>query len=68
LHPNRSLAGLGSAGKIDSSPSPRIRGMKLKWIYWVLTGLLAAFYLGGGTLYASNISGVTSQNKCDSIE
>jgi len=24
--------------------------MKLKWIYWVSTGLLAAIYLGGGTL------------------
>jgi hypothetical protein len=42
--------------------------MKLKWIYWVSTGLLAAIYLGGGTLYLSNISGVTSRNKCDSIE
>jgi len=30
--------------------------------------LLAAIYLGGGTLYLSNISGVTSRNKCDSIE
>jgi hypothetical protein len=37
--------------------------MKLKWIYWVSTGLLAAIYLGGGTLYLSNISGVTSRNK-----
>jgi hypothetical protein len=41
--------------------------MKLKWIYWVSTGLLAAIYLGGGTQYLSNISGVTSRNKCDSI-
>jgi hypothetical protein len=40
--------------------------MKLKWIYWVSTGLLAAIYLGGGTLYLSNISGITSRNKCDS--
>lgn len=39
--------------------------MKLKWIYWVSTGLPAANYLGGGTLYLSNISGVTCRNKCD---
>jgi hypothetical protein len=34
--------------------------MKLKWIYWMPTGLPAAIYLGGGTLHLSNISGVTS--------
>jgi hypothetical protein len=42
--------------------------MKLKLIYWVSTGLLAAIYLGGETLDLSNISGVTSRNECDSIE
>jgi hypothetical protein len=31
--------------------------MKLKWIYWVSTGLLAAIYLGGGTLYLFDARG-----------
>lgn len=32
--------------------------MKLKWVYWISTGLLTAIYLAGGAMYLSNISGV----------
>lgn len=32
--------------------------MKLKWIYWIATGLLALIYLAGGTYYLSDIAGV----------
>jgi hypothetical protein len=32
--------------------------MKLKWVYWISTGLLSAIYLGAGVFYLSNIAGV----------
>lgn len=32
--------------------------MKLKWIYWAATGLLALIYLAGGAYYLSDIAGV----------
>ncbi|ENN83862.1 hypothetical protein RHSP_41591 (plasmid) [Rhizobium freirei PRF 81] len=32
--------------------------MKLKWIYWTATGLLALIYLAGGAYYLSDIAGV----------
>ena len=44
------------------------RGMKLKWIYWVSTGLLAAIDLGGGTLYRPTSPVSLLEINCDSIE
>lgn len=32
--------------------------MKLKWIYWIATSLLALIYLAGGAYYLSDIAGV----------
>ncbi|QCJ01042.1 DoxX family protein [Agrobacterium larrymoorei] len=32
--------------------------MKLKWIYWVATGLLSLIYLAGGAYYLSDLAGV----------
>jgi DoxX-like family len=32
--------------------------MKMKWVYWGATGLLALMYLAGAAMYLSNISGV----------
>lgn len=32
--------------------------MKLKWIYWIATGLVVAIYLAGGAYYLSDIAGV----------
>ncbi len=32
--------------------------MKLKWVYWTATAILAAIYLMGGAYYLSDIAGV----------
>lgn len=32
--------------------------MKLKWIYWIATAVLALLYLAGGAYYLSDIAGV----------
>ncbi|HYP85359.1 DoxX family protein [Variovorax sp.] len=32
--------------------------MKIKWVYWASTALLAMLYVAGGTMYLSNIAGI----------